>query len=277
MPANMLSLPAYTEEMSQQGQTSITPGQSLFSPQGPLGSDQISTGVPDYQFGPGKGYGIRPDGTPMTSQELFEYNKSMGLNPFANEPGRDASGQIISGYGQTNNQMATTPIMGMNMMATPAPSQQLNTPSFEQLAQTNSFQPPLSGPMATQPPSTQAAVQQIQAPVTNIPTTPVPVPQAPPATQQLLQQIAAPTTPRTPPPMNQATQQFAQQFRPQPMARPQPIARPQPRPVMAPRPQPRPVMAPRPQPRPVMAQRPMAKSVSRVNPPLLPSRPMARR
>ena len=140
--------------------------------------------------------------------------------------------------------------------------------NYEQLAQTNPFQPSPSVPMATQPPATQQLVQQIQAPVNNMPTTPVPVPQAPAATQQLIKQIAAPTTPRTPAPMNQATQQFAQQFRPQPA------------PAPAPRPQMQPVARPQPmaQPRRFQAQiRQPARSVSRVNPPLLPSRPTGRR
>ena len=44
-------------------------------------------------------YGLNPDGSQRTSQQLYEYNKANGLNPFANEPGRDGNGMLIPGYG----------------------------------------------------------------------------------------------------------------------------------------------------------------------------------
>jgi len=110
--------------------------------------------------------------------------------------------------------------------------------------------PPSVTPLSiTQPaPGTSNLINQISAPVTQAPTQ---LPVTSPGVSNLIQQIQAPTTPRPAAQPNRATQQFAQQFRPQP----RPMARPQP----------------------VMAPRPMAQSVSRVNPPLLPSRPMGRR
>jgi hypothetical protein len=210
----------------------------------------------------------------MTSQELYAYNKSMGLNPFANEPGRDASGQLIPGYGQTDSQIATTGMGGMTpgqalggafTMQSPTPVQQLNSPTLADIAQTQPFVPPTAQPMpmATQPPATQQAVAQIQAPVTNMPTTPVPVPQAPPQTQQLLRQIAAPVMTRTAP----RPQQPAMSMR-----APAPVQTDRLAPIRQSLAQLRPLRTQQPA---VQPRRPAP--ISRVQPRLLPTPPMGRR
>ena len=295
--ADMLSMPAYTEEMFQRGETSRTPGQSLFNP-GTTGSPPSPEMIAQMQaqrrvdspWLSDPTFNMQewmPDGATTGDQWIRDaYAKHQAgekgpkysfFNPAPAQQARDPqyAGMPDDMYermmaDQQRTQAFQQQNPGMPMLRTMDvrdyeqymndQRQQLNSPSLMEIAQTNPFQPPPSVPIATQPPPTQQLVQQIQAPVTNMPTTPVPVPQAPPATQQLIKQIAAPTTPRAPAPMNQATQQFAQQFRPQPQPRPQP------------RPQP---MA---QPRRFQAQiRQPARSVSRVNPPLLPSRPTGRR
>lgn len=170
----------------------------------------------------------------------------------------------------------------------PTPAEQLNTPSFEKLAQPMTMPMPTAMPPTdyamppppsvspvpvTQPtPGTSNLIQQIQAPVAGLPPTPatmpgIPVSQPSPGVSNLIQQIQAPTTPRPVTQPNQTTRQFAQQF--QPVAQP-PVAPPRPQPIMAPKPQ----SVRRPQ---VVARPQSAYSVSRVNPPLLPSRPMGRR
>lgn len=248
--ANMLSLPAYTEEMAQQGQTSMTPG-SLFNP------NQLSMPV-DTQDDYNISEFMRANGIDDIVQGRAAYYNQQQPNAYGGMTPGDALGGGLtmkqpSPYGDMTPGQA---LGGAFTMQPPTPVQQLSSPSLTDLAQTQPFQPTQPLPMATKPPETQQLVQQIQAPTTNMPAPSVPVLNQPPATQQLIQQIKAPTTPRapTPPPIN--TRQFAQQFR-QAATRPAPVAKPQPMVRAAPR--------------------PAAQSVSRVNPPLLPSRPMGRR
>jgi hypothetical protein len=292
----MLSLPAYTEEMAQRGEFSRTPGGgSLFNPQtqfdgiaSPYSTEYVGTS----EDAPAIEAFMRANGINDISQGRKAYFSSQqqqqqqqAPNPFANEPGRDANGVLIPGYGQTDAQIAPSG---------PTPGQQLNTPSFEQLAQPMPAPPPPTDyampappppsvtpvPITQPTPGTSNLIQQIQAPVAGLPPSPatmpgIPVSQPSPGATNLIQQIQAPTTPRPVAQPNRATQQFAQQFRPPPVAQPRPQPRPVPKPVA--RPQPRPVPKPVARPQPIMAPKPAARSVSRVNPPLLPSRPMGRR
>jgi len=282
MATNMLSLPAYTEEMRQRGETSMTPGGgSLFNPQTQF--DGIASPVStDYV------------GTSEDTPAIEAFMRANGISDFRQGSNAYFS-QKFSGQqpGQTEKMpsiMEPPQGMGMGMVAPPTPAEQLNTPSFDQLAQpmpapappTDYAMPAPPPPSVTPVPVTQPTpgtsnlIQQIQAPVAGLPPSPatmpgIPVSQPSPGATNLIQQIQAPTTPRPVTQSNRATQQFAQQFRPPPVAQsrpaPKPVARPQP--IMAPRP------AARPQP--VVTPRPAARSVSRVNPPLLPSRPMGRR
>jgi len=174
----------------------------------------------------------------MTPEQKAAYSQSQAPGPTEQMPSIMAP--------NIANPLSQIPIGDQyNTVLGPTPGQQLNTPSFDQLAQTNLFQPPPSVPVATQPPATQQLVQQIQAPTPSLP-----VAQQPPATQQLINQIRKPTA---------ATQRFAQQFR---APAPRPVAQPQARPGF--------------QPQIRSAARPMARSVSRVNPPLS-TRPTGRR
>jgi len=151
----------------------------------------------------------------------------------------------------------------------PTPQQQLNTPSFNDIAQTQPFQSPtpqdLAGvlgqyqapapqplPMATQPPATQQLVQQLAAPTTPGASTSMPTATLPPATQQLISQLKKPTTPSAPVAPKPAPRQV---FRPSAPKVPAPLPK---RSFQA-------------------AVRQPARSVSKVNPPLLPSRPTGRR
>jgi hypothetical protein len=189
------------------------------------------------------------------------------------------------------------PGIGVDLGNLNGPVQQLNSPSLEQIAQTpppstgprmvngqfvdSVFGHPLlpheltadmraqmaayqpSVPMMTQPPETQQVVAQIQAPVTNMPTTPVPVPQAPPQTQQLLRQIAAPVMTRTAP----RPQQPAMSMR-----APTPVQTDRLAPIRQSLAQLRPLRTPQPA---VQPRRPAP--ISRVQPRLLPTPPMGRR
>lgn len=175
----------------------------------------------------------------MTPEQKAAYSQSQAPGATEQMP------SIMAPTPNIANPLSGIPIGDQyNTVLGPTPGQQLNTPSFEQLAQ------PMAFPMATQPPPTQQLVQQIQAPTSSLP-----VAQQPPATQQLINQIRKPTA---------ATQRFAQQFRaPAPRApAPRPAAPPQARPTF--------------QPQIRSAARPMARSVSRVNPPLS-TRPTGRR
>jgi len=224
------------------------------------------------------------------SQVILPWNQWMSQQG-QKQQAPDPYGGMTPGQALGGELTQTNPATGQPFGATqPTPAEQLNTPSFEKLAQPMTMPMPTAMPPTdyamppppsvspvpvTQPtPGTSNLIQQIQAPVAGLPPSPatmpvIPVSEPSPGVSNLIQQIQAPTTPRPVAQPNRATQQFAQQFRPQPVARPRPVARPQP--VMAPRPM------TRPQPQPVMATRPIARSLSRVNPPLLPTRPMGRR
>jgi hypothetical protein len=275
MAVNMLSTPAYTEEMAQQGQFSRevpVPDMSLFNPQGPLGGDRIASPVSTEYVG-----------TSEDAPAIDAFMRANGINDIV-------QGRAAYYNQQQQQQQPPNPYGGMTpgdalggglTMQQPTPGQQLNTPSFDQLAQPTpvpggiaaggpfvpppvDYSPPPPPPSVTllpitQPtPGTSNLINQISAPVTQAPTQ---LPVTSPGANNLIQQIKAPTQIKPVATPNPATRQFAQQFRPQPVARPQPI------------------MAPKPiaRPQPVMATRPVATSVSRVNPPLLPSRPMGRR
>jgi len=341
---------------------SMNPGQSLFSPQGNLQSlDQAYFYYMDqnrdkgaFDAGSSARQGLKDAWRTMTPEQQMSYYNPTGQ--YAN------MGMETTGMGGGGMMAPTQP----GMMAPPTPSwvnekttianpfsmipvgeqyntiagplpgqpqttpdQQLNTPSFEQLAQPNPALTPTDYAMPAPPPPSVAPVpvsqptpgtsnliQQIQAPVAGLPPSPatmpgIPVSQPSPGATNLIQQIQAPTTPRPVTQPNQATQQFAQQFRPQPVAQARPQPRPAPAPQPRPQPRPQPVAQARPQPvaqarpqsvaqarpqpvaqtRPVaqptrpglqvfpsvVSPRPMARSVSRVNPPLLPTRPMGRR
>jgi len=238
---------------------SMNPGQSLFNPQTPFGGDQIASP-----------YSTEYVGTSEDAPAIEAFMLANGITDISQ--GRKAyysQQQQPSPYGKMSPGDA---LGGAFTMQPPTPVQQLSSPTLTDLAQTQPFTAPVSQPvpMATQPPETQQLVQQIQAPTSNMPTPSIPMAQPSPATQQLISQIQAPTAPRRNP--------FA---RPTPQA----VSRPQPRPApMAP---PRPVAQPvrqnlqvfpsRASPQPMAKPQPMARSVSRVNPPLLPSRPTGRR
>ena len=214
------------------------PSNSLFSPAA-MGAMQVS---PDQQ-----GY-----------ENFFKanYNPTTGSDQLPGQWAAMTPEQKAS-YSQSQAPGATEQMPSMM-----APSMSMNSPSFTDLIATqptaigqpaaptsqdlasvlNQYQPVVQPPVPTStiPPAAQQLVQQIAAPVTQVPVTPVPVAQPQPATTALIRQIRAPAARRPSPP-----------------------------------PRPQPQMAPRPQPRP--APRPQARSVSRVNPTLLPSRPMGRR
>jgi hypothetical protein len=214
------------------------PSNSLFSPAA-MGAMQVS---PDQQ-----GY-----------ENFFKanYNPATGSDQLPGQWAAMTPEQKAS-YSQSQAPGATEQMPSMM-----APSMSMNSPSFTDLIATqptaigqpaaptsqdlasvlNQYQPVVQPPVPTStiPPAAQQLVQQIAAPVTQVPVTPVPVAQPQPATTALIRQIRAPAARRPSPP-----------------------------------PRPQPQMAPRPQPRP--APRPQARSVSRVNPTLLPSRPMGRR
>ena len=351
---------------------SMNPGQSLFSPQGNLQSlDQAYFYYMDqnrdkgaFDAGSSARQGLKDAWRTMTPEQQMSYYNPTGqyANMGMETTGMGGGGMMAptqpgmmapptpSWVNETTkiaNPLSAIP-MGeqYNTIAGPlpgqpqtTPDQQLNTPSFEQLAQPNPALTPTDYAMPAPPPSvtpvpvtqptpgTSNLIQQIQAPVAGAPTTQLPVTQPTPGATNLIQQIQAPTTPRSVAQPNRATQQFAQQFRPQPAAqpRPQPVAQPRPSPVktglqsfasvvspgaapvaqaqpamrpapvakpqpaMRPAPVLQPKLAPQPAMRPaparpglqvfpsVVSPRPMATSVSRVNPPLLPSRPMGRR
>lgn len=223
------------------------PSNSLFSPAA-MGAMQVN---PDQQ-----GY-----------ENFFKanYNPATGSDQLPGQWAAMTPEQKAS-YSQSQAPGATEQMPSMMAPSMMAPSISMNSPSFTDLIATqpttisqpaaptsqdlasvlNQYQPVLQPPVPTStiPPAAQQLVQQIAAPVSQVPVTPVPVAQPQPATTALIRQIAAPAARRPSPP-------------------------PRPQPQMAPRPQ------PRPQPRP--APRPQARSVSRVNPTLLPSRPMGRR
>ena len=362
--ALMLSTPAYTEEMAQRGQFSRevpVPDMSLFNPQAPFGGDRIASPYSTEYVGtsedaPAIEAFMRANGITDIVQGRKAYFSSqqqpqpgMMAPPtpsWVNEKTTIANPFSMIPVGEQYNTIAG-PLPGQPQTT---PDQQLNTPSFEQLAQPNPALTPTDYAMPAPPPSvtpvpvtqpspdTSNLIQQIQAPVAGLPPTPatmpgIPVSQPSPGATNLIQQIQAPTTPRPVTQPNQATQQFAQQFRPQPAAQPRPqpaaqqklspsktglqsfasmvspgaapVAQAQPRPQPAPKPTPKPtlrtvpVAKPQPAMRPapvlqpkltpqptrpglqvfpsVVSPRPMARSVSRVNPPLLPTRPMGRR
>lgn len=286
--ALMLSTPAYTQEMAQRGQFStdvpVPGGGSLFDPQGPLGGDRIASPVSTEYVG--------------TSEDAPAIEAFMLANGITDiSQGRKAyysQQQQPSPYGNLTPGQA---LGGAFTMQSPTPVQQLNSPSLEQIAQTpppstgprmvngqfvdSVFGHPLlpheltadmraqmaayqpSVPMMTQPPETQQVVAQIQAPVTNMPTTPVPVPQAPPQTQQLLRQIAAPVMTRTAP----RPQQPAMSMR-----APAPVQTDRLAPIRQSLAQLRPLRTQQPA---VQPRRPAP--ISRVQPRLLPTPPMGRR
>ena len=300
---DMLSMPAYTDEMFQQGQTSMIPGQSLFKP------SQLSLPGPAEQAREPQYAGMPDD---MYSQMLADQQREQAFQQ--QNPGMPMMRTaVIRPYEQwmmdnpyTPPQQQPSPYGGMTpgdalggglTMQKPTPVQQLNSPSLEQIAQTpppstgprmvngqfvdSVFGHPLlpheltadmraqmaayqpSVPMMTQPPETQQVVAQIQAPVTNMPTTPVPVPQAPPQTQQLLRQIAAPVMTRTAP----RPQQPAMSMR-----APAPVQTDRLAPIRQSLAQLRPLRTQQPA---VQPRRPAP--ISRVQPRLLPTPPMGRR
>jgi hypothetical protein len=263
---DMLSMPAYTDEMFQQGQTSIIPGQSLFQPSqlslpgpmdtGTMGMMQMTPDQAAYEnffkanYNPTTGSDQLPgQWAAMTSEQKAAYSQSQA-------PGATAQMPALM--------TPPAPYGGLSMQQ-PSAVQQLNSPTLADIAQTQPFVPPTAQPMPmiTQPPATQQAVAQIQAPVTNMPTTPVPVPQAPLQTQQLLRQIAAPVMTRT-------------AFRPQQpsmsMRAPAPVQTDRLAPIRQSLAQLRPLRTQQPA---VQPRRPAP--ISRVQPRLLPTPPMSRR
>jgi len=283
---------------SSSGQQPPVPGQS---PQDMFGQYQNSV------FGnPGSNYNLGPTPTqqppnvanPLSQIPIGEqYNTVLG--PLPGKPARDPqyAGMPDDMYAgmmaERQRNQAFADQHGGLMIAQP-----VQMPWDEWMAeqrQQQSMQPPappqnnLADVLSQyQPPaSPPSLVQEIQQPTTPAPApAPVQQPMAAPAPAPVQQPVARQPQPAPRPALRPALRPApAPVARPAPRPQPQPMARPAPRPV-APRPaapllrQPTPtarssnmVMAPGRQ----AVPQPMARSVSRVNPPLLPTRPTGRR
>ena len=282
---------------------SMTPGQSLFSPQGNIPSSEQAyfyymdqnSDKGAFDAGSSARQGLKDAWRAMTPEQQMSYYNPTGQ--YANM-GIATTGMGGGGMMETPSWVNETTTMANPLSAIPMGEQYNTYADYSQLGPLaqQPMQPPpqnnLAGVLSQYQPPAPAPVQQpMAAPV--LAAQPRPQPAAQPRPQPAAQQKLSPSKTGLQSFASVVSPGVAPVAQPRPSPRPAPVAQTKPSLRQLPVAKPQPAMRPAPvqQPRPAaQTTRPglqvfpsmvspgsMARSVSRVNPPLLPTRPMGRR